>query len=76
MSFQPENKHIADALHKDDAIAFKETVVIPIFHEDHEHTKNYTFSLQPSVRKNLDILANKHNFKSASSFLNELLKNI
>ena len=51
-------------------------LIIPVFKDEEERTKNYTFSLQPSARKRLDGLAKEHNFKSASKFLNELIKNM
>ena len=54
----------------------KDKLVIPVFKDEEERTKNYTFSLQPSARKRLDGLAKEHNFKSASKFLNELIKNM
>lgn len=54
----------------------KDQLIIPVFKDEEERTKNYTFSLQPSARKRLDGLAKEHNFKSASKFLNELIKNM
>lgn len=78
MAFNPENKQIKQALQKTEKIEPKDKLVIPVFNDadEDERTKNYTFSLQPSVRKRLDTLAKEHNFKSASKFLNELIKNM
>lgn len=78
MAFNPENKQIKQALQKTEQIEPKDKLVIPVFNDadEDERTKNYTFSLQPSVRKRLDTLAKEHNFKSASKFLNELIKNM
>ncbi|SYW14954.1 ribbon-helix-helix domain-containing protein [Oenococcus oeni] len=79
MAFNPENKNIKKALQKNEAAQMpkpKDSIVIPVFTDKEERTKNYTFSLQPSIRKRLDSLAKEHNFKSASKFLNELIKNM
>jgi len=76
MAFNPENKQIKKALQKGEQAETKDKLVIPVFNDEDERTKNYTFSLQPSVRKRLDALAKEHNFKSASKFLNELVKNM
>ncbi|HEM3615073.1 TPA: hypothetical protein U1C23_001950 [Streptococcus suis] len=42
----------------------------------HERTKQYQFSLQPSVREKLNQIASEKGYRSASSFLNELIKNM
>lgn len=79
MAFNPENKNIKKALQKNETeqpTDTKDKLVIPVFKDEEERTKNYTFSLQPSARKRLDGLAKEHNFKSASKFLNELIKNM
>lgn len=76
MAFNPENKRITKALQKEGTTEPKDKFVIPVFSDEGERTKNYTFSLQPSVRKRLDSLAKEHNFKSASKFLNELIKSM
>jgi hypothetical protein len=77
MAFDPENKNIKRHYKKNEAeqpTDTKDKLVIPVFKDEEERTKNYTFSLQPSARKRLDGLAKEHNFKSASKFLNELIK--
>lgn len=51
-------------------------IIIPVFSEDLERTKNYTFSLQPSVRKKLDHLAKEKGYRSSSKLLNSLIKNL
>lgn len=81
MSFDPNNNKIKQALSTTNSDDNKETtnkdkLVIPEFVDESERTKNYTFTLQPSVRKQLDALAREHKFKSASKFLNELIKNM
>lgn len=79
MAFNPENKNIKKALQKNEPgqpTEPKDKLIIPVYNDENERTKNYTFTLQPSVRKRLDGLAKEHNFKSASKFLNELIKNM
>lgn len=80
MAFDPENKNIKKRHYKknetEQQTDTKDKLVIPVFKDEEERTKNYTFSLQPSARKRLDGLAKEHNFKSASKFLNELIKKI
>ena len=77
MAFDPENKNIKRALQKmkqNSQLILKINLLFLFFKDEEERTKNYTFSLQPSARKRLDGLAKEHNFKSASKFLNELIK--
>lgn len=45
-----------------------------IFSDSFERTKQYQFTLQPSVRKNIDRLAKENGFRSASSFINDYFK--
>ncbi|HDA2604488.1 TPA: CopG family transcriptional regulator [Staphylococcus aureus] len=39
-----------------------------------EKKKNYTFSLTPSARKNIEIMAKENNYESSSELLNTLFK--
>ncbi|WP_215392843.1 CopG family transcriptional regulator [Staphylococcus aureus] len=41
-----------------------------------EKKKNYTFSLTPSVRKNIEKMANDNNYESSSELLNTLFKEV
>ncbi|MEE5988556.1 ribbon-helix-helix domain-containing protein [Ligilactobacillus equi] len=50
------------------------TANIPFLTAAGEKRKNYTFSLQPTVRKKLDTIAKEHGYSSASKFLNELIR--
>lgn len=79
MAFEPKKNEIKKAL-KTENNGVKETtsIEVPIFDEtlQEERTKTYTFTLQPSIRKKLDIIAKEHNYKSSSKFLNELIKNM
>lgn len=44
------------------------------FSDSFERTKQYQFTLQPSVRKNIDRLARENGFRSASSYINDFFK--
>ncbi|WP_019794008.1 hypothetical protein [Streptococcus sobrinus] len=42
---------------------------------EYERTKNFQFTLQPSVREKITSLAKERGYRSASSFLNDFFKN-
>ncbi|WP_423229674.1 hypothetical protein [Streptococcus salivarius] len=44
--------------------------------EDFERTKQFQFTLQPSVREKINLLAKENGYRSASSFLNDYFKNL
>lgn len=44
--------------------------------EEFERTKQYQFTLQPSVREKINKLAKDNGFRSASSFINDYFKNL
>ena len=68
MAFNPKNEQLTKAVRKDSALFNNE--------DEHETTKHYTFTLQPSVRKRLDAVAKEKGFKSASKFLNALISEL
>lgn len=80
MAFEPHNKNITEALRThtstDNVVSKEEAIIIPSYQDTTEKTQNYTFSLQPSVRKKLTAVAKEQNFPSASSFLNSLIKGL
>lgn len=41
-----------------------------------ERTKQYQFTLQPSVREKIDKLSKDKGYRSASSFVNDFFKNL
>mgnify|MGYP001645113794 CR=1 FL=1 len=67
-----EKKKIQQALGKQKTLF---TPTLPS-HVNTEKTKNYQFTLQPPVREKLNQLAKQQGYKSASSFLNELIKGL
>lgn len=79
MAFEPHNKNITEALRtptENVANKEEEALTIPSYQDTTEKTQNYTFSLQPSVRKKLTAVAKEQGFPSASSFLNSLIKGL
>lgn len=44
--------------------------------EEFEKTKQYQFTLQPSVREKINKLAKDNGFRSASSFINDYFKKL
>jgi hypothetical protein len=79
MAFDPKNKKIQQALREPENKKIngsEEKVSLPSYKEKEEKTQNYTFSLQPSVRKKLTAISKEQGFPSASSFINELIKGL
>lgn len=77
MAFEPHNKNITEALRiPTENIVNKEVLTIPSYKDTTEKTQNYTFSLQPSVRKKLTAISKEQGFPSTSSFLNSLIKGL
>lgn len=78
MAFEPHNKNITEALRTptESVVNKEETLTIPSYQDAVEKTQNYTFSLQPSVRKKLTAVSKEQGFPSASSFLNSLIKGL
>ncbi|CAM3196167.1 hypothetical protein SAMN04487792_1674 [Lactobacillus bombicola] len=78
MAFEP-NKNIKQALQGSE---FKkeninQDLVIPSkVQSERENKKNYTFTLKPSVRKQLKMLAKQQGYNSDSQFLSDLIESI
>ena len=74
MAFEKKNSNISKMLK---ATEEKEhiTEVVKVG-EDFERTKQFQFTLQPSVRKKINRLAKENGYRSASSFLNDYFKNL
>lgn len=51
-------------------------IKIPYNQNISEKKERYNITLEPSVRKHADILAAKYQYPSASSFINDLLKQL
>lgn len=74
MAFDKNNKNISEMLKATEEKETKQEVVKVV--EDFERTKQFQFTLQPSVREKINRLANENGYRSASSFLNDYFKNL
>lgn len=71
MAFDKKQKDISRMLKETDPENQPSSVE---FLDSFERTKQYQFTLQPSVRKNIDRLAQENGFRSASSYINDFFK--
>ena len=74
MAFDKNNKNISEMLKATEEKETKQEVVRVV--EDFERTKQFLFTLQPSVREKIALLAKENGYRSASSFLNDYFKNL
>ena len=74
MAFDKNNKNISEMLKATEEKETKQEVVRVV--EDFERTKQFQFTLQPSVREKIALLAKGNGYRSASSFLNDYFKNL
>ena len=74
MAFDKNNTNISEMLKATEEKETKQEVVRVV--EDFERTKQFQFTLQPSVRKKIALLAKENGYRSASSFLNDYFKNL
>ncbi|MBT9615021.1 hypothetical protein GPK31_02800 [Streptococcus salivarius] len=74
MAFDKNNKNISEMLKATEEKETKQEVVKVV--EDFERTKQFQFTLQPSVREKINLLAKENGYRSASSFLNDYFKNL
>ena len=74
MAFDKNNKNISEMLKATEEKETKQEVVRIV--EDFERTKQFQFTLQPSVREKIALLAKENGYRSASSFLNDYFKNL
>ena len=74
MAFDKNNKNISEMLKATEEKETKQEVVKVV--EDFERTKQFQFTLQPSVREKISRLAKENGYRSASSFLNDYFKNL
>ena len=74
MASDKNNKNISEMLKATEEKETKQEVVRVV--EDFERTKQFQFTLQPSVREKIALLAKENGYRSASSFLNDYFKNL
>ena len=83
MAFDPENKKITEAVKQPvststpnkENTSYNDVFTVPKM-EKEEKTKNYTFTMKPTVRKKLSTLSKSHGFKSDSAFLSYLIEHV
>lgn len=61
---------------KKSEIQNKDHSSLPTFKEKKELSKNYTFSLKPSLRKKLDLIAKEQGYQSTSKFLDDWIEQL
>ena len=74
MAFDKDNRNISEMLKATEEKVAKSEVVKVV--EEFERTKQFQFTLQPSVREKIALLAKENGYRSASSFLNDYFKNL
>ena len=74
MAFDKNNKNISEMLKATEEKETKQEVVRVVV--DFERTKQFQFTLHPSVREKIALLAKENGYRSASSFLNDYFKNL
>lgn len=74
MAFAKDNNNLSAMLRATEARGKTSEVerTIDVF----ERTKQFQFTLQPSVREKINHLAKENGYRSASSFLNDYFKNL
>ena len=83
MAFDQENKKITEAVKQPvststpnkENTSSNDVFTVPKM-EKEEKTKNYTFTMKPTVRKKLSTLSKSHGFKSDSAFLSYLIEHV
>lgn len=75
MAFEPQDDKIRDILTKSESLVQPSSVApTPSEGAGYERTKQYQFTLQPSVREKIDQLAKENGYRSASGFINDYFK--
>lgn len=76
MAFEPKNSELTKVLKESLDEEKKEIFSSEMNIRDFERTKQYQFTLQPSVQKKIDRLSKEKGYRSASSFINDFFKNL
>ena len=75
MAFTPSDRRLTEAIKESNVKRNQANIKVPT-NSDHENTKPYTFTMKPSNREKLNVIADQHGYASASKFLNDLIKNL
>lgn len=78
MAFEPKNKEIKQALtDKKKEASSTSSFKLPMFKGDvDERVKTFTFTMKPSIRKKLDIIAKENGYQSSSKFLSDFIDSL
>jgi len=75
MAFNPSDRRLTEAIKESNVKRNQASIKVPT-NRDHENTKPYTFTMKPSNREKLNVIAEQHGYASASKFLNDLIENL
>lgn len=75
MAFDPNDRLLTEAIKESNVKRNQAGIKVPT-NTDHENTKAYTFTMKPSNREKLNVIAEKYDYVSASKFLNDLIENL
>lgn len=75
MAFDPNDRRLTEAIKESNVKRNQADIKVPS-NTDHENTKPYTFTMKPSSREKLNVIADKYGYASASKFLNDLIENL
>lgn len=78
MAFEPKNKEIKQALNdKNKEVSPTSSFKLPMFKDDvDERVKTFTFTMKPSIRKKLEIIAKENGYQSSSKFLSDFIDSL
>jgi len=75
MAFDPNDRRLTEAIKESNVKRKQPGINVPT-NADNENTKPYTFTMKPSNREKLNVIAEKYGYASASKFLNDLIENL
>lgn len=78
MAFEPKNKEIKQALNDNKKeVSPTSSFKLPMFKDDvDERVKTFTFTMKPSIRKKLDIIAKENGYQSSSKFISDIIDSL
>ncbi|MGT2754709.1 hypothetical protein [Streptococcus ovis] len=75
MAFEPQDDKIRDILNKSVDLV-QTSGIVSNLSDNFERTKQFQFTLQPSVREKINQLAKESGYRSASAFINDYFKKL
>lgn len=67
MAFDPNDRRLTEAIKESNVKRNQAGIKVPT-NTDHENTKAYTFTMKPSNREMLNVIAEKYGYVSAQNF--------